>query len=441
MGLEGLDPELLAEFREHLRRSREADQEAWERSTRLVGRSNLEGTVRELIQAIRSSSFPLPLRESLLTCLQEAPASDPLRVSGEGLRSLTGLPPHKALRALCVLLGIGTTPSETAPVSSLTSLQIEDWVRQCRNPFDLLLETEVASLLDLGAGDLSFALEVAEQYLPRLREQHKDLVLHAIERLRPGSRLGTFLHADQVALERLGQPTPSLQFRFWTDQDMFGLHKAKGVWPGYTLVTCQAPATPTFAFEPSRLSQSLIEEHVRNAKGDFRTVRLHGEEALEVQHGGRSLIFPPWKFEIRGPLALLDMMSRRGKLCVLAAVDTEVFWEILSQLVNDERMRPRDVLFTGASLPDVFGKLYTTLAHLPVGDSVDLSQLTALRQQFPRILREPGTTLPSFYRFRSVQLRRGAVFPGIPAGRTARLFKDMAEEAPPWFLVLVPEDL
>ena len=153
----GLDPTLLAELRENLRRSREADHEAWERSSRLVGRSHRDGTVQQLIQAVRSSSFPPALRESLLTCLQEAPVSHPQRVAGEGLRRLTGLPPHKALRALCVLFGIGTKPSKPAPVSSLTPAKIEEWVRHCRKPFDLLLEAEVASLLDLGAGDLSFA--------------------------------------------------------------------------------------------------------------------------------------------------------------------------------------------------------------------------------------------------------------------------------------------
>ncbi len=436
----GLDPTLLAELRENLRRSREADHEAWERSSRLVGRSHRDGTVQQLIQAVRSSSYPPALRKSLLTCLQEAPVSHPQAVAGEGLRHLTGLPQHKALRALCVLFGIGTKSSKPAPVSSLTPAKIEDWVRHCRNPFDLLLEAEVASLLDLGAGDLSFALEVTEQYLPMIREQHKELVLHAIDRVKPGSSLGALLHADPASLDRLRQPTPALQFRFWADHDMFDLQGAKGLWPCYTVAACHAPATPTFAYEPSRISKSLIEDHVRNTKGDFRKVRVHGEEALEVHHGGRALIFPPWKFEIRGPLALLDLMSRRGKLCVLAAVDTEVFWEIVSQLVNDERMRPRDVLFTPTTLPDVFGKLYAELSHLPVGDSVELSQVTDLRQQFPRVLREPGETQPSFFRFRSVRLSRGAVFQGIPASRTARLFKDMSEEAPPWFLVLVPEE-
>jgi hypothetical protein len=43
------------------------------------------------------------------------------------------------------------------------------------------------------------------------------------------------------------------------------------------------------------------------------------------------------------------------------------------------------------------------------------------------------------YSFRYVEVRRGAVFEGIPASRTAHLFSNMAEEEPPWFMILVPE--
>jgi len=42
------------------------------------------------------------------------------------------------------------------------------------------------------------------------------------------------------------------------------------------------------------------------------------------------------------------------------------------------------------------------------------------------------------YGFRYVEIRRGAVFPGVPAGRTAYLFDQMKLEAAPWFLTLVP---
>lgn len=435
----GLDPRLLAEFRGQLNRSRETNQEAWDLSRRLVGPSNLQPTLKRLADAIRASSFPPSLRDALLGGLRDGTADRIQDLPGDALRQLSGLSPTKAVRALCVLFGLakgGTLPESG---STLTPAQIEQFVRGCDNPFDLLLVAEAASLLDLGAGDLSFAAELAELYLPRLRQRDKDLTLHCVERLRPGSTLGGRLHVDQDRLERLRHfPSPGLHFRFCGNQDMFELETVKGLRPGYTIVTCHAPATPTFAYEPTRVSRSIIDAHLRKTKGEFRAVRVEGEEALEVLHAGRALLFPPWKFEVRGPLALLDLLSRRGQLGVLSAVDSEVFWEILSQLLDDARVRPPDVIFTPSSIADVFGAVHARLAALPVGGSVVLSDVADLRQGIPRVLGESAGQ-PSHHRFRYVEVRRGAVFAGLPSSQTARLFKDMTEEEPPWFLILVPE--
>jgi hypothetical protein len=160
--------------------------------------------------------------------------------------------------------------------------------------------------------------------------------------------------------------------------------------------------------------------------------------ALEVQHGGRALLFPPWKFEIRGPLALLDLLARRGFLCVLGAVDTQVFWEILAQLFDDSRYRSNNQPFTPENLPVVFGEIFERLSRLEIGGTVNLSDCGVLRREIPCVLPLLPAQNPS-YRFRSVQVRRGAVFPGIPASSTARRFSDMVEESPPWMLILVPE--
>jgi hypothetical protein len=219
---------------------------------------------------------------------------------------------------------------------------------------------------------------------------------------------------------------------------MFALEQNTAVLPCYTMVTCHGPATPTFAYEPTRLSASLIEDDLIRTKGTFRRVRMEGEEALEVDHAGRSLLFPSWKFDIKGPLALLNLIARRGKCCLLTSIDTQVFWEILSQLFEDPNVRPADVIFTPETLPDIFGPRYAELTALPVGVSVDLSKLGSLRSTFP-IGSSNKSGTPKSYRFRYVEIRRGAVFDGMPAGQTARLFKTMTEEAPPWFLILVPE--
>jgi len=435
----GLDPRLVAEFRGRLNRSRETNQEAWDLSRRLVRPSNLQATLKQLAEAIRASSLPPSVRDALLRGLCEGTADRMQALPGDALRQLTGLSPTKAVRALCVLFGLARRSAPADSGSTFTPAQIEQFVRGCANPFDLLLVAEAASLLDLGAGDLSFAAELAELYRPRLRQSNKGLTLHCVERLRPGSTLGGRLHVGQDRLERLRHfPSAGFHFRFWGDQDMFELETVKGLRPCYTIVTCHAPATPAFAYEPTRVSRSIIDAHLRKTKGQFRAVRVEGEEALEVLHAGRALLFPPWKFEVRGPLALLDLLSRRGQLGVLSAVDSEVFWEFLSQLLGDARLRPPDVIFTPSIIADVFGAIHARLAALPVGGSVVLSDVTNLRQDIPRVLGDPAGQ-PRHYRFRHVEVRRGAVFKGLPSSQTARLFKDMTQEEPPWFLILVPE--
>ena len=317
---------------------------------------------------------------------------------------------------------------------SLSSEAIEQFLRGHRNPYDLLLDVGSPSLLDLGAGDLSFAEELATQYLTRLRQQQKTLTLHCVDRLQPGSQFGGPLHAPPHRLKML-QSQEGLQFKFWGGQDMFEAVTVSTARPHYTLVTCHAPANPTFAYEPTRVSRTAIERHLRSAKGEYRVVREAGEAALEVLHGGRALLFPPWKFEIRGPLALLDLARRRASAVVLSAMDQDVFWEVLSQVIADPRARPQDTMFTPAVLPDLFGDAYTRLTAVPVGSPVSLADLTPLRDDIPAVLGEPGAS----YRFRYVEVSRGAVFGGLPASQTARRFSSMKDEAPPWMLVLVPE--
>ena len=57
---------------------------------------------------------------------------------------------------------------------------------------------------------------------------------------------------------------------------------------------------------PREFLRPLIEADLMKTKGAFRRVRMEGEDALEVHHEGRSLLFPPWKFDVKGPLALLN---------------------------------------------------------------------------------------------------------------------------------------
>ena len=151
-------------------------------------------------------------------------------------------------------------------------------------------------------------------------------------------------------------------------------------------------------------------------------------------HGGERLTFPPWKFDVYGPLALLDLLSRKGKLCVLSAVDMEAFWELLSQLLPEDTARPQGVFFTESNVRQFFGSVYGQLLQLGISQKLILAKV---RQDIPHVLGDEGKRGDT-YGFRYVEIRRGAVFPGVPAGRTAYLFDQMKLEAAPWFLTLVP---
>lgn len=429
-------PQNPAQLRRLLQESKSTDAVAWESARKLVHRSRLEHTLARLVDCIQNSPLPGTLRDGLVAGLGMKPGSTE-GLDQARLKELTGLPPTKALRALCVYFEL---IREEAPSSfGHAPHDVEAFVKQNDSPYDLLLQVEKPSLLDLGAGDLSFEEELLDHYLPSVQQSGKALTLHAQDRLQPGSQLGGVYHADPERLRRFAECSPdNLQFRFWGGVDMVELSSHPHLLAQYTMVTCHAPATPTFAYEPTRLSPVIIHSHLTKIKGDYRTVRVHGEKALEVMHRGKSLTFPPWKFVIQGPLALLNLVARRGTLCVLAAIDDEVFWEILAQLVEDPGMRPPDVVFTPETIPEIFGHVHQTLASLAIGERCNLSDVTLLRQTLPA-----GTTPqernPVTCRFRFVEIRRGAVFPGMPAGGTARQFRHMSEEVPPWHLVLVPE--
>jgi hypothetical protein len=429
----------LDEFRRHISRRAKQSPGQWEASKRLIEPRQFPETISRLLQQVRGKSLPDAIKDPLLRVLQPQQATRVQDLDGEWLKTLTGFPPAKALRALCIFFELIDLPGSQWPVPTMSSEEIEGYIQRSTNPFDLLRDADVASVLDLGAGDLSFADELAERYVPELQRRQRSLILHCLDRLDPRSQLGGPLHPHQDRLRALRDKVGPT-FSFFGDQDMFALEKLDETGklaPRYTIATCWAPATPTFAYEPSRLSQSIITGDLSHTKGSFRSSRFRGEPALEVRHGERMLLFPPWKFDIIGPCALLNLMATRGSLCVLGAVDNHVFWELLAQLLDESRYRPQDRLFIEADLPEIFDEVYESLNRLSIGDSVDLADLGTLRRPCPapESVNAPNDAAPAF---RSVRIRRGATFPGIPAGSTARKFSGMVEEVPPWFLTLVP---
>jgi hypothetical protein len=432
--------QVLADFRSQVTQLLQERDKEWEASRKLVEAEQLTATLKRLIEEAHRVELPVIIREAITLALGNSEVTRIQNLPGPRLKELTGLPPTKAIRALCVWFGVIEGPTSQWPVTSLRSEEVDAFAQIHPNPFDLLLEADVASLLDLGAGDLSFATELVDLYVVPLQQRQRELILHSVDRLQPGSKLGGPLHPERERLNGLRSRT-GLSFQFHGNQDMFdldNLDQARKLAPRYTIATCWAPATPTFAYEPTRLSEDTIAQDLHRTKGAFRQTHYSGEPALEVQHGDRALLFPPWKFEIRGPLALLDLLARRGFLCVLGAVDSQVFWEILAQLLDDVCYRPANQPFTSDNLPTIFGEIFERLSRLALGEPLNLSDCGPLRRQIPRVLPLLPTEGPS-YRFRSVQIRRGAILPGVPASSTARRFSDMVEESPPWMLILVPE--
>ncbi len=431
-----LDQQVIADFRRRLREAVENNRETWAASRRLVAPSSVAAeTLRRLHEAVAGSSLDPGIRQTLLQLL--APANDDgfHAIPQEGLRELTGLNPTKAVRNLCVLLGVGAGGVEAGPVSSMTQEKVEAAVRGKDNPFDVLLEADVASIVDCGAGDLTFEEKVIEQYLGPLEGAGRVLILHAFDRLDPQATFSAFVQADRDRLHRLRRhASPALRFRYDGNRDMLDLASWRQDCARYTIAVCNSPATPTFAYEPSRLGHDAIRAHLRQTKGEFRRVKSKGREVLDVLHGGERLTFPPWKFDVYGPLALLDLLSRKGNLCILSAVDMEVFCEVLSQLLPEETARPTGVFFTGGNVSQFLGAVYDQSLRLGVGQKMTLPKV---RQDIPRVLGDEGRRGET-YGFRSVEIRRGAHFPGVPAGRTAYLFDQMKLEAAPWFLTLVP---
>ena len=435
------ESDVIAGFRQAVNRAVCESGQKWEDSRRLLEPAVFPSIIGQLAQRSQTASMPHQVKAALAHVLGRGQARRVQDLDGAALKGLTGYPPSKAFRSLCLYFGLVQGRASKWPTADLPSEAVARGLQSLTNPFDLLLTAPVATVLDLGAGDLSFAGELVHRYHPMLHTHQQKLVLHAVDRLDPRSKLGGPLHPGRDLIAQL-QARPGLTFRFYGNQDMFDLHKldeAGHLAPRYTLVTCWAPATPTFAYEPTRLSEAVIQDDLRRSKGAFRHVRYEGESALEVQHGERALIFPAWKFDIRGPVALLNLIARRGLVGVLGAVDSQVFWEILAQLLEESRYRPQNQPFSQESLPVVFGDIYKRLMQLKVGDTVSLAQLGVLRARLPG---DDGPDAEqSSFGFRDVWIRRGAVFPGVPASSTARQFMHMREESPPWFLTLVPDDL
>jgi hypothetical protein len=428
----------FAAFRERIKASRESNPHHWEASRELMIPETFQTMLPALIQHIQEASLDHDLRERLIDALEQFSQPTGSKKGNQVLKDLTGFPPSKAVRALMVW-GILAVDRGVEKPEELSGGRCEEIIRGTSNPYDVLRHTATPSLLDIGAGDLSFEQELVDHYVPHLRSQHTPLTLHAFDRLMPGSRVGGVYHTN-VDRERYLQSFSheELRFKFWGGMSLEAFTKVKGRLARYTVSTCHAPANPTFAYDPGRLAPDVINAHLQSSRGQYRLTRYEGEPVLEVSHRGRTLTFPDWKFDILGPLALLRFMAQQSDVGILSAIDDEVFWEMLSQLLADDQFRPMNEILTKARLPEIFGTLYEELSSMNVGERQDLSRLADLRDPLPfGVATKEDTQNPR--RFRYVEIRRGAVLEGVPSSFTARQFSQMREESTPWWVIFIPD--
>lgn len=426
-------------LRSRVKESRESYPHHWEASRKLMNQQSLSTTLPTLIQSIQEASLVPSLQKSLIDVVQQFGQQTKTKHVHQTLKEVTGLPPSKAVRAL-IVWGVLAVDEKNEEVSENLSVEeLERCLRDGRNPYDILLHSQSPSLLDIGAGDLTFEQELVDQYVPQLRSQNTMLRLHGFDRLTPGSRVGGVYHKNpdhEAYLKNF--PPKELKYQFWGGMDLEQFGQAKGAMPRYTMCTCHAPANPTFAYEPSRVESSLIFKHLQATRGHFHPGRLEGEAVLEVSHQEKILTFPPWKFNIIGPLALLELMGQRGQVGVLSAIDDEVFWEILSQILANDQFRPRNEFFNKDNIPEIFGHVYKELSSLAFGGRVDLSKIAELRDTMPFGAKPLEKTSKSS-KFRYVEIRRGAFWEGIPSSFTAKQFSQMREESTPWWIIFIPD--
>jgi hypothetical protein len=426
-------------FRTRIKAIRESFPQHWEASRKLMAPESLAETLPVLTQSIQQASLSPSLQSRLLEVVQQFGQHIKTREIQQTLKELTGLPPSKALRALMVWGVLVVREKNESTAEDLSTEELEHCLRKGGNPYDILLQAPKPSLLDIGAGDLTFEQELVDQYIPQLRARNALIRLHAFDRLTPGSRVGGVYHKNRDREQYLKNfPEEELKYQFWGGMDIEKFAQAKGALPRYTICTCHAPANPAFAYEPSRVDRKLIDEHLRATRGASRLSRYEGEPVLEVSHQGQELTFPPWKFDIVGPLALLQCMTQRSRVGVLSAIDDEVFWELMSQILADDRFRPRNEIFTKKNIPEVFGEVYKELSTLPIGGRVGLSTIATLQDTIPlgKPLREKKSMSSKIH---YVEIRRGALWEGVPSSFTARQFSQMKEESTPWWVIIVTD--
>ncbi|MDH5669692.1 MAG: hypothetical protein OEY86_16965, partial [Nitrospira sp.] len=123
----------LGEFRRLIQQRAKQYHGQWEASRRLIDEREFPSTVVRLLRLAQERDLPAVIKEPLSRLLEQQEARCVQDLDGELLRGLTGLPPAKALRALCVFFELTDHPGAHWPISLMTSETIESHIRSMEN--------------------------------------------------------------------------------------------------------------------------------------------------------------------------------------------------------------------------------------------------------------------------------------------------------------------
>ena len=98
--------QVLADFRSQVTQLLQERDKEWEASRKLVEAKQLTTTLKRLIEEAHRVDLPVIVQDAITLALGGSEATSIQSLPGPRLKELTGLPPTKAIRALCVWFGI-----------------------------------------------------------------------------------------------------------------------------------------------------------------------------------------------------------------------------------------------------------------------------------------------------------------------------------------------
>ena len=100
------DSPVMAEFRRAVHRSARESEQKWEDSRRLLDSAVLPSILVQLVERSQDAMLPLEVKAALSASLRQDQVHGVQDLDGAALKALTGYPPSKAVRSLCLYFGL-----------------------------------------------------------------------------------------------------------------------------------------------------------------------------------------------------------------------------------------------------------------------------------------------------------------------------------------------